>query len=187
MSKRVMYFVVVSDWNIVIITWLKNAWRPSVESERMDALDIYRLVGDVFHVRCHLCLFQEASGFHRALQQHSGTTGTTSSSRQRIGTYAGPWWYQSILRETYRASSISQTNLEKGVIPPLSDNNRLDLLLNLAIKKQLENKFQNLIQMPRLLWKKKSSSGFTGLPIQIDPVFKWWNTTSAVWSLLNVS
>jgi hypothetical protein len=44
-----------------------------------------------------------------------------------------------------------QTNLDEGVIPPLSDNNRLDLLLNLGIKKQLENKFQNLIQMPRLL------------------------------------
>lgn len=167
MSKRVLFFVVVSDWNIVIITWLKNAWRPSVESERMDALDVYRLVGDVFHVRCHLCLLQEASGFHRALQQHSGTTGTTSSSRQRIGTYAGPWWYQSILRETYTASSIMQTNLDEGVIPPLSDNNRLDLLLNLGIKKTTREQVPKLDSNAKVIVKKNSSSGFTGLQFRL--------------------
>jgi hypothetical protein len=125
------------------------------------------LVGDVFHVRCHLCLLQEASGFHRALQQHSGTTGTTSSSRQRIGTYAGPWWYQSILRETYRASSIMQTNLDEGVIPPLSDNNRLDLLLNLGIKKTTREQVPKLNSNAKVIVKKNSSSGFTGLQFRL--------------------
>jgi hypothetical protein len=60
-----------------------------------------------------------------------------------------------------------QTNLDEGVIPPLSDNNRLDLLLNLGIKKTTREQVPKLDSNAKVIVKKNSSSGFTGLQFRL--------------------
>ena len=59
----------------------------------MDAFRADRLDGSFLYGHGHLCLFQKTSGFHRPLQQHTWTTSTTSSCRQRLGIIARSWRY----------------------------------------------------------------------------------------------